>query len=66
MCDAGCYCEDIEQSFIDHIRLKREIEREIEDERDEIKNLVQKRKDVLVNCPDYAEGMYEVPAGYLD
>lgn len=66
VCDPDCYCEEIEQSYIDHVRLEREIEREIDQIQDDIKNLVQQRKDVLTNCPDYAENFYEVPAGYLD
>jgi hypothetical protein len=65
VCDPACYCEEIEQSYIDHVRLEREIEREIDDIEDEIKNLVQQRKDVLVNCPDYEESQYTIPDGIL-
>lgn len=55
VCEPECYCEEIEQSFIDHIRLEREIEREIDDVQDKIKDLVQQRKDIIKTCPDYAE-----------
>jgi hypothetical protein len=65
VCDPACYCEDIEQSYIDHVRLEREIEREIDDIEEEIKDLVQQRKDVIVNCPDYEESQYIIPDGIL-
>ena len=66
VCEPECYCEEIEQTYIDHVRLYREIESEITDIETEIKTLVAKQADVLVNCPDYAETKYEVPAEYLD
>ena len=66
VCEPECYCEEIEQTYIDHVRLYREIQSEITDIETEIKTLVQKQTDVLVNCPDYAETKYEVPAEYLD
>ena len=66
VCEPECYCEEIEQTYIDHVRLYREIESEITDIETEIKPLVAKQADVLVNCPDYAETKYEVPAEYLD
>merc|ERR1711990_224498 len=66
VCEPECYCEEIEQTYIDHVRLEREIEREIDDIQDEIKNLVQQRKDVLTNCPDYEESQFTIPDGILD
>lgn len=64
-CDPQCYCEEIENSYIDHVRLEREIEREIRDEQEEIKKLIQKQNEVLENCPDYEETMYVVDEQYL-
>ena len=65
LCEAGCYCEEIENSYIDHIRLEREIEREIDVVQEDIERLIQKQKDVLVNCPEYTVSMYEVDEQYL-
>jgi len=66
VCESGCYCEEIEETYIDHIRLRNEIEREIDDIQTEVKNLIQKQNDVLTNCPDYAATRYDVDAQYLD
>jgi len=66
VCEPGCYCEEIENTYIDHVRLEREIEREIDDIQNEIKNLIQKQNEVLENCPDYAETRYVVDEQYLN
>jgi len=66
VCESGCYCEEIEETYIDHIRLRNEIEREIDDIQTTVKNLIQKQNDVLTNCPDYAATRYVVDAQYLD
>lgn len=66
VCEGGCYCEEISGTYIDHVRLEREIEREINDVKDKIKQLVQQRKDILTTCPDYEETQYAVPAAILE
>lgn len=65
LCEAGCYCEEIETTYIDHVRLEREIEREIDVVQEDIERLIQKQKDILVNCPEYEETMVTVDEQYL-
>lgn len=65
MCPDGCYCEEIEETYLDHRRLEREIEREIIDIKENIKTNVEKQKEILVNCPDYEETQFTVDDQYL-
>jgi hypothetical protein len=64
LCDDGCYCEEIEGTYTDHILIQREIEKDILDLQTDIKVLYDKQSEVLVTCPDYSETALDVPAEY--
>jgi hypothetical protein len=64
LCDDGCYCEEIEGTYTDHILLQREIEKDIIDLQVDVKKLYEKQTDILITCPDYSESALEIPAEY--
>jgi len=66
LCESGCYCEEIEETYIDHIRLRNEIEREIDLIQTDVRQLIQKQNEVLTNCPDYADTLFPVDPSYLE
>jgi hypothetical protein len=64
LCDDGCYCEEIEGTYTDHIRLQRELEKEIKDLQTDVALLYKKQQEILVTCPDYEESALVVPEQY--
>lgn len=61
VCEAGCYCEEIEGTYTDHILLQRELERQITTLEKDVTKLYKDMTDILVTCPDYEESALEVP-----
>lgn len=66
VCDDGCYCEEIEGTYMDHILIQNEIEREITQLQTDVKVLYEKQTEILVTCPDYEDSALPVPSIYLD
>lgn len=61
VCEAGCYCEEIEGTYTDHIQLQRELERQITDLQKDVTKLYKEMTDILVTCPDYEASALVVP-----